>query len=97
MAVLLNAFLDKVVAQVVNPIILLLSAGAFVVFLWGVFQFIAHAADRTKRGEGRQAILWGLIGLVVIFGSYGIINVALKTFNLNPNGSTTGIKGVLNP
>lgn len=80
----LNEFLTKVVTQVINPIILLLSAVAFVVFIWGVFEFVRQAADETKRKEGRQAILWGLIGLVVIFGAYGIINVALGTFSL-PN------------
>ena len=80
----LNNFLSNVVAQVINPIILLLAAVAFAVFLWGVFEFIAHAADETKRSEGRRAIMWGLIGLVIIFGAYGIINVALNTFGLTP-------------
>ncbi len=80
----LNTFLGKVVTQIVNPLILLLAAVAFVVFLWGVFEFIRQAGDETKRKEGRQAILWGLIGLVIIFGAYGIINVALGTFNLPP-------------
>ncbi|MBI5793785.1 hypothetical protein HZA87_01720 [Candidatus Uhrbacteria bacterium] len=78
----LNAFLIKVVTQIVNPIILLLSAAAFVVFLWGIFEFIAHAGDQTKREEGRRAVFWGLIGLVIIFGAYGIINLALGTFNI---------------
>lgn len=78
----LNSFLDKVIVQIINPIILLLAASAFVVFLWGVFEFIVHAGDATKREEGRKAIFWGLIGLVIIFGAYGIINVALGTFNL---------------
>ncbi len=78
----LNAFLAKVVTQIINPIILLLSAGAFVVFLWGVFEFIKEAGDEGKRAEGKQAILWGLIGLVIIFGAYGIINLALGTFSL---------------
>jgi len=80
----LDAFIFKVVVQIVNPIILLLSAAAFVVFLWGLFQFVAHAGDEAKRKEGKDAILWGLIGLVIIFGAYGIINVALNTFNLTP-------------
>jgi len=74
-----NAFLAKVVVQVINPIILLLAASAFVLFVWGVFEFVAHADDETKRKEGRSAILWGLIGLVIIFGAYGIINIALGT------------------
>lgn len=78
----LNNFLDKVVVQIINPIILLLAAAAFVVFLWGVFEFIVHAADASKREEGRRAIMWGLIGLVIIFGAYGIINLALGTFNI---------------
>jgi len=77
----LNAFLDKVVTQIVNPLILLLAAVAFVVFVWGAFEFIAHAGDEGKRTEGKSAILWGLIGLVIIFGAYGIINIALNTFN----------------
>ncbi len=78
----LNAFLAKVVVQIVNPIILLLTAGAFVVFIWGTFEFIANAGDEHKREQGRSAILWGLVGFVIIFGAYGILNLALGTFNL---------------
>ena len=78
----LNTFLGKVVVQIINPLILLLSAAAFVVFLWGVFQFIRQAGDEGKRKEGKDAILWGIVGLVIIFGAYGIINLALGTFNL---------------
>ena len=80
----LNEFLAKVVVQIVNPIILLLIAGAFVVFLWGVFEFIRQAGDEGKREEGKSAILWGLIGLVIMFGAYGIINLALGTFGISP-------------
>ncbi len=80
----LNEFLQKVVVQIINPIILLLIAGAFVVFLWGVFEFIRQAGDEGKREEGKSAIFWGLIGLVIIFGAYGIINLALGTFGISP-------------
>ena len=82
--VVLNQFLSKIVVQIINPIMLLLSAGALIVFLWGIFEFILHAENETKRKEGREAIFWGFIGLVIIFGAYGIINVALGTFNLTP-------------
>lgn len=78
----LDAFLDNIVVEIIDPIILLLSGGAFVVLLWGIFQFIYHAGDSTKRAEGRSAILWGIVGLVIIFGAFGIINIALRTFSL---------------
>lgn len=84
--VVLEKFLGKVVTQIINPIILLLAATAFVVFLWGVFEFIWHAGDEAKRKEGKDAILWGLVGLVIIFGAYGIINIVLGTFSLPPIG-----------
>ena len=82
----LNQFLGKVVTEIVNPIILLLAGAAFILFLWGVFEFIKGAADEKSREEGRRAILWGLVGLVIIFGAYGIINIALMSvFPNNPN------------
>src|SRR3990167_7760617 len=79
----LNEFLAKVVTEIINPIILLLAAVSFVLFIWGVFEFVAHAGDETKRTEGKRAITWGLVGLVIIFGAYGIINLALGTFGLD--------------
>lgn len=82
--VVLEEFLGKVVVQIVNPIILLLAGAAFVLFVWGVYEFIKGAEDGKKREEGGKAIMWGLIGLVIIFGAYGIINIALKTFNIAP-------------
>jgi len=78
----INQFLNNVVKEIVNPIILLLAAGAFIAVLWGIFEFILHAGDSGKRAEGQQAILWGIVGLVIIFGVYGILNLALGTFGL---------------
>ena len=80
----LNEFLGKIVTEIVNPIILLLAGAAFVLFIWGVFDFVAHAGDETKRTEGKRAIMWGLVGLVIIFGAYGIINLVLGTFSIQP-------------
>jgi hypothetical protein len=86
-----NGFLSTVVTQVINPIILLLAGAAAVAFLWGVFEFIRHAGDENARTDGRKAILWGIVGLVIIFGAYGIINLALNTFGITPiqRGSIT--------
>jgi hypothetical protein len=90
----LNQFLSKVIVQIINPLILLMVAVAFVVFLWGVFEFIAHAGEESKREEGKKAIMWGLVGLVIMFGAYGIINLAIGTFGLTPNGQSD-VKSVI--
>ncbi len=82
----LLAFLNRIVVQIVNPLMLLLTAGAFVVFLWGIVEFMMGAADAAKRKTGRDAMLWGLIGLTIIFGAFGIINIALRTFSCDTPG-----------
>ncbi len=79
----LSDFISKVVVQIINPIIMLLGAGAFIVFIWGVFQFIRNAGEDTERTKGKKEIMWGLIGLVIIFGAFGLINLALNTFGLD--------------
>ncbi len=85
-----NSFLDQIIVQIINPIILLLSAGAFVVLAWGIFKFIWKADDDKARETGRSAIIWGFVGLIVIFGAYGIMNMALSAFNLAPITKVTG-------
>ncbi len=78
----LNGFLVKVAEQIINPLILLLIAVAGVLFTWGVFRFIANAAESEKRAEGQKAILWGIIGFAIMFGAYGILNIGIATFNI---------------
>ncbi len=89
----MNSFdhlLNNIIIQIINPLIILISAGAFAVFLWGVFIFIKNAGDDTKRADAQRSILWGLIGLAIIFGVYGILIIALGTFGLPPVSSITG-------
>lgn len=80
----LDSFLVKVVTQIFNPILQLLIAVSFLVFVWGVFTFIKNAGDAAAREKGQKTILWGLVGLAIMFGAYGIINVVTSTFNLAP-------------
>jgi hypothetical protein len=78
----IDEFLVKVIVQIIDPLIALLAACAFIAFIWGVVQFIMYAGDETKRSEGKSTILWGLAGLVIIFGVYGILNILTATFDL---------------
>ena len=71
--------LARIIENIVNPLIYLLIGVAVVVFLWGLVEFIAKADDPEGRATGRQHIVWGLVGLSIIFGTYGIMNVIQRT------------------
>ncbi len=85
-----DKLLHNIIVQIINPAIVLIAGGAFVVFLWGVFSLVKNAADDTRRAEAQRAILWGIIGLVIIFGAYGILNIATATFGLKAVTPLTG-------
>lgn len=72
-------FITKIEAQILVPIITLLSLAAFVIFVWGVVQFMANSEDEEKRKTGQQHMLWGIIGLVIMFGANAIIALIRQT------------------
>ncbi len=60
----------------------LLFTLAFLFFLWGVFVYIRDANDVKKREESKQFIYWGIIGLTVMVGVWGIVRIVTSTFGL---------------
>lgn len=72
-------FIVKVQDAILTPIITLLALGAFVLFVWGVVLFIASSDDEEKRRTGQQHMMWGIIGLVIIFGANAIVSLLKAT------------------
>jgi predicted cobalt transporter CbtA len=77
-----DTVLSKINTNIVNPAIEMAFIIATVVFLWGVFQFISGAADKEKRQTGKDHIMWGLIGFLIMFGVFGIITILTNTIGV---------------
>lgn len=78
-------FLNNVNKYILNPVIGLLFAVAFVIFIYGIFKFLSTDVEATSRKEAQDAILYGFIGMIIMFSVYGIIAFVLKTFGVTPN------------
>ncbi len=74
-----HTFLGKVEHAIIDPIITLIALAAFVYFLWGVVEFIQGAGNEEKRKTGQQHMLWGFIGLAIIFGARAIVAIVAGT------------------
>lgn len=83
-------FLARVQVQILMPIVTLLTLAAFVMFVWGLVQFIyalqggsvmsdgkAHA--NTGISAGKKHMVWGIVGLVIMFGANAIIAIIKQT------------------
>lgn len=73
------------IINVINyNVIPVLLAIAFLMFLWGAFKYYIYKGDsETDRKTGHQVMLWGVIGFVVIFSLWGLVNLVGNVFGLS--------------
>ena len=70
------------IENVLSRVIPILMVLATVVFLWGVIRYITAAGDEDKLKEGRQFIIFGLVGLFVMVAVWGVVRALVSQFQL---------------
>lgn len=78
----LDEFMTKVFSAVIQPLLVLVFGLAFIIFVWGIFQYIRNGDETKGREEGQRGILWGLLGMVIMTSSFGIINIIQGTIGV---------------
>lgn len=76
-----DQLISKIIATIVNPVIGLMIAIGFAVFIWGIIEFITNADNEKKRDDGKRHITWGLVGLLIMVAVGGIIQVIANFIN----------------
>lgn len=76
---------DKIVLEIVNPIVAVLFTLAVVVFFWGLIEFIYKAGDASGREIGKQHMVWGLVGIFIMMSAYGILKLFTNAFDIPLN------------
>jgi len=57
----------------IDSLIPLAVSVALLYFIWGIALFIRNAGDSTAREEGKQHMMWGIVGLFVIISVWGLV------------------------
>jgi 4-amino-4-deoxy-L-arabinose transferase-like glycosyltransferase len=63
------------ILRFLNVIVGLIVAVALFIFLYGSITYIFNAGDESKRKESIQYIVFGLFGLFVIVGVWGLVSL----------------------
>ena len=80
-----------VIAFINNILVPLVFAVAFIVFIFGVFQyFIAGAANEEKREKGKSFMIYGIIGFFVMVSVWGLVHILTGTVRLDNGVPTQG-------
>lgn len=79
----ITPYTNGIITLINNVLVPLLFAIALITFVWGVYKyFILGAAEEKSRADGRQFVMWGIIGFVVILSLWALVTVVKDTFNL---------------
>lgn len=70
--------LDNIKAHIVDPAILLLFGLALLIFLYGLVEFLWQT-EKMDPKEGRDKIIWGLVGMAIMASVYGFLQVIVGT------------------
>lgn len=77
-----QCFINRINEVILFPLITLLLALAFLVFLYGAFEYVRDAQSEQGRAQGKQHLLYGTIGMLVMLSAYAILSLAAGTFGI---------------
>lgn len=72
--------LDNLLTAAISLLIVLAS----LLFVWGLISYLMAGPDEDKSKEARKYMLWGIVSLAVIIAMWGLANLLLETFGVDP-------------
>jgi uncharacterized membrane protein len=90
-----SGFLSKLSGWLVVLVTIVIAIG-LLTFLWGVVGYITAGADEEKRGQARNLMIYGIIGLFVMVAVWGLVYLVGSIIGVKPGGGVElpGVPGV---
>lgn len=82
----LAGFLNSL-KSLMDRIVPLLIGLAVIAFLYGVLRFVFNAGNEDARKQGKDFIIYGLIGIVVMISVWGLVFFVQNSLGLNTSGT----------
>lgn len=76
----LASFTINLINNVATPLVFAL---AFIVFIWGIFQYFIFGGHKDEsRKLGRSLMIWGIVGFAVMLSVWGLVHILTGTVQL---------------
>ena len=69
-----------------KAVVYLLVALAVAYFMWGLIGYIRSSGDVSSREDSRKYMLYGILGLFVMVGMWGLVEILTNTFGFSGIG-----------
>ncbi|MDD2753169.1 MAG: hypothetical protein PHT44_00950 [Candidatus Portnoybacteria bacterium] len=78
---------------ILNGVIGLLFVLVTLYFVWGVVQYVSAGGEDAKLKLGKEHMIWGIVGMAVMAGAWGLVNILLNTFGVGNANIPSGPQG----
>lgn len=80
----ISDLLGKISALILNPLIVLGFVVATIFLFFGIAEMIWKSDSSDK--DSRKNVMYGVVGLFIMFSVYGILNLVLSSFGISCSG-----------
>lgn len=70
-------------AFIITPAILIVFSLGFFLFIFGLVEFLWKLNEGGDNKEGKQHMLWGIVGMFIMVSVWGILELLDNTFGLD--------------
>lgn len=70
--------IPTLIGKVIQIILSVVGSISLVMFIYGGFVWMLAAGNEQRVQKGKDILLWSVLGLVVIFSSYAILNLVFQ-------------------
>ena len=82
-AVSIGSLIASVNRVIINPLIIFIFSLALIMFLFGLVKFLANREAGTQTSsEGKNHMLWGVVGMAIMMSVFGIMNFIANTIGV---------------
>ena len=89
----LGNVMDKFWAYIISPAILVVFACGFLLFVFGLVEFLWKLNQGGDNKEGKQHMVWGIVGMLIMVSVWGILDLLDNTFGLDYRNPDVGRAG----
>lgn len=90
-----SAVLDRIVTFVIDPAVKVVFTLGLFLFLWGIVEFLMALRSGKPSEDGKNHMVYGLVGMLIMVSVYGIISLIVNTFGID-FGAATDVSRIQN-
>ncbi len=82
------------IKRILDTALPLIIAAAVVYFIYGIAMYVLSGSEEAK-GAAKDKIVYGIIALFVMVSVWGLVNILVRTFNLDTNNPAQNVQNQL--